>query len=247
MRSHVPALLYTVTVMTDAGQCEAPDWLFTTMGLGTAHSCAIRLDGELRCWGCAEDPGAGPCQHQDDLLADVAGGDAHTCAVTTDGDALCWGDDTYGQSQVEGGTMARISAGPWHTCGLQTNGYLACWGCTGITDGGAGDPTDHGQCGTYAETCIAIAAGTAHSCAIRDNGTLRCWGCEGSIDGTPADHGQCDPPDSVDGVTTTTFTEVAAGRFHSCAITTDADLLCWGDDSAGQASPPDLERRGARP
>src|SRR5207247_6122954 len=31
---------------------------------------------------------------------------------------------------------------------------------------------------------------------------------------------------------------IDAGQQHSCGVQTDGTLLCWGDDSSGQASPP---------
>ena len=33
-------------------------------------------------------------------------------------------------------------------------------------------------------------------------------------------------------------TEVVVGGAHACAVTTDAEIKCWGSDSSGQASPP---------
>jgi len=36
-----------------------------------------------------------------------------------------------------------------------------------------------------------------------------------------------------------TFSQVSSGQFHTCGVQTDGTLACWGDDSFGQASPPD--------
>ena len=35
-----------------------------------------------------------------------------------------------------------------------------------------------------------------------------------------------------------TFTEVSAGTYHSCGITTDQELRCWGYNSYGTLNPP---------
>lgn len=35
-----------------------------------------------------------------------------------------------------------------------------------------------------------------------------------------------------------TFQQVSAGTSHTCAVTTDRFVECWGDNGHGQASPP---------
>ena len=39
--------------------------------------------------------------------------------------------------------------------------------------------------------------------------------------------------------------DVAVGERHSCAVTTDWQTVCWGDDSLGQASPPSVYDLGS--
>ena len=34
------------------------------------------------------------------------------------------------------------------------------------------------------------------------------------------------------------FTQVGAGNFHSCGITSSGSIECWGNDAGGQSSPP---------
>ena len=34
------------------------------------------------------------------------------------------------------------------------------------------------------------------------------------------------------------YRQIDSGDFHTCAIQTDHRIVCWGDDSSGQASPP---------
>ena len=51
-------------------------------------------------------------------------------------------------------------------------------------------------------------------------------------------HGQATPPDAVNGVSVTA-TDIAAGVTHSCAIQAGTgDVVCWGYDYYGQATPP---------
>ena len=35
-----------------------------------------------------------------------------------------------------------------------------------------------------------------------------------------------------------TFTAVPAGTWHTCALNTDGEIICWGEDSDDQATPP---------
>src|SRR5262245_66648419 len=62
---------------------------------GKGHSCAIRSDGTLACWG---DDSAGQL---DDIPSGefraLSAGGAHTCAIRSDGTLACWGDDSAGQ------------------------------------------------------------------------------------------------------------------------------------------------------
>ncbi len=79
----------------------------------------------------------------------------------------------------------------------------------------------------------SVNTGDAHTCAVRTDGTLWCWGFNrlaqlgiGSSDWyrtAPAQVG-----------TGTTWSGVAAGFAHICAICTDGSLWCWGDNSSGQ-------------
>ena len=74
-----------------------PVW---AVAVGGDHTCAVRADGRLVCFGWNED---GQC----DVLADlgpvltVAAGDDHSCAVRADGRLVCFGLNEYGQCDVE--------------------------------------------------------------------------------------------------------------------------------------------------
>jgi hypothetical protein len=61
------------------------------------HSCAIRTDGTLACWGNNDYGQATPPAGQ--FSAVSIGGD-HSCAIRTDGSLTCWGSDRYGQATL---------------------------------------------------------------------------------------------------------------------------------------------------
>ena len=80
-----------------------------------------------------------------------------------------------------------------------------------------------------------IAAGGFHNCALTTAGGLKCWGWSGFGElgaGTTASIN--DTPVDVVGLASG-VAAVAAGKFHTCAVTTPADgLKCWGRNSDGQ-------------
>ena len=96
-------------------------------GEGFGHSCGVRTDGTVVCWGADADGQATPPQG---TFTQVSAGGFHTCGVQTQGTVACWGNDEIGQATPPGGTFTQVSAGNSHTCGVQTDGAVACWGFT---------------------------------------------------------------------------------------------------------------------
>jgi alpha-tubulin suppressor-like RCC1 family protein len=86
------------------------DWQSVAAGLGAsdrAHTCAIKKDGSLYCWGASTmgELGTGTTSASSSPLrvgtgtawASVAAGLAFTCAITSAGEAYCWGANDSGQ------------------------------------------------------------------------------------------------------------------------------------------------------
>ncbi len=107
---------------------------------GDRHTCAIRSDGEVLCWGNGfhgklghgdtQTVGdneavlsAAPVQIGSEPAVLAAGG-GHTCAVTMPGDVLCWGLGRFGQLGY-GNTPAACGAGGTMDCALDP---LCCVG-----------------------------------------------------------------------------------------------------------------------
>ena len=62
---------------------------------------------------------------------------------------------------------------------------------------------------------ITVSSGGMHSCALHKTaGSILCWGDN--------EHGQASPP------TTGTYTAIASGETHTCAIRSDGNVVCWG-------------------
>jgi alpha-tubulin suppressor-like RCC1 family protein len=137
---------------------------FIGVAAGGNHSCALRSDGEVWCWGANiwGELGDGSFEQRNTPVQAVgvpagisalSSGAFHTCALTASGAVWCWGDDSHGQlgdgDASFGGPapvpvtglpqIAAISAGSFNTCALTTKGGIRCWGAN--EQGQLGDGT----------------------------------------------------------------------------------------------------------
>lgn len=223
---------------------------FSALALGRDHSCGLRRNYEFECWGTDH---AGSTLPRTGIFSAIAAGDRHTCALDVyaiacwgdpslpqvqvplsnkfgavvagaeftcgaasggTGSTECWGDNTYGQTTPPNIALRIIAAGREHACGTASfDGGVRCWG-----------RNDAGQApASIAGDFVALTAGDRHTCGLAASGAVTCWGeMPGGI-----------PPPAIK------FRRISAGSFHTCGITMeDLRIVCWGDDSDGQASPP---------
>lgn len=187
----------------------------------------------------------------------------HTCGVTSDGGAKCWGANSYGQlgtgemaywgelSPVDvvglTGATAVTTGGEWyegvsHTCAVTSAGTAKCWGANNYGQLGNGttipryEPFD--VAGLGAGT-VAVSAGGFHTCALAEgvagDRRVKCWGMNyaGQLgDGTTGEKSVV--PRDVVGLEGGAAA-VAAGAYHSCAVTSAGAVKCWGSSEWGQA------------
>jgi alpha-tubulin suppressor-like RCC1 family protein len=243
----------------DQESTSATDW--AQVGAGQNHSCAVKTDGTLWCWGAdwngqlgngADGDQTSPDQESTSATdwAQVSAGQSHTCAVKTDGTLWCWGTDLFGvlgngadgsqidpdQESTSATDWAQVSASGSHTCAVKTDGTLWCWGGDGsgqLGNGADGDQTSPDQESTSATDWAQVSAGSSHTCAVKTGGTLWCWGADwdGQL-GNGADGSQTDP--DQESTAATDWAQVSAGGSHTCAAKTAGTLWCWGRDSDGQ-------------
>jgi len=174
---------------------------FASVVAGDTHSCGLKPDGRVFCWG-------GNAQGQ---LGDGT--------LTTQ----------FAPVQVQ--TSARFSsiyALRTASCGLTSAGDLFCWGNNigarlGIT--GPNNVLTPAPV-TAPEPFSQVAAGADHVCAIGISGTTYCWGvgsAPGRVSPNPAT-----TPMAVQ--TPVPLTLVVAGNQYTCGLGIDKRVYCWAVD-----------------
>ena len=180
------------------------------------HTCALRANGEVLCWGGNEygelgdgttisrrvptrveglGPGSG--------VTAIALGGSHACALKSSGAVLCWGSDEFGQ----------IGDG-------SSRGTRPLTPVLGLGPGSG---------------VMAIAAGGEHTCAVKSDQSMYCWGFNsgGQLgDGTTISRNvnvAVRTLNAGSGVVS-----VSAGSGHTCAGRNDGAVLCWGWNKNGQ-------------
>lgn len=259
-----------VPVVDDHGKPIGP---VIAVAAGAAHSCALRSDHTVVCWGAndAGQLGRGTITASEPVPAPVgltsivaiAAGARHTCAALDNGAVWCWGANDAGQlgsAPSAGASMpvevvdkaglplaaATVAAGATHSCAVERDHTLVCWGSD--TDGELGDGSSAAtslpvKAASLGAHVVAAAAGVHVSCAVTDDGKAACAGRN--------DRGQAgQAPGTTVAVPTPIaldlVTAAALGGTRGCARRAGARLYCWGDDGGGGGGAPGRRCRRRR-
>jgi alpha-tubulin suppressor-like RCC1 family protein len=237
---------------------------------GHMHACGVAAAGEVQCWGRNVDGQLGdntttvrfaPVEVSglSSAVGVIAAGESHSCALSTGSGVDCWGLNASGQLGdgtterrlapvgVAGlsGDVVAIAAGRRHTCVLTSVGSVMCWGSNFY--GALGDGTTTNRLTPVPVSGLtagvsAIAAGDFHTCAVVGGGGVKCWGRNhgGQLgDGTTTQ--RLTPVDV--GALTSGVRAIDAGEYHTCVLTNENGVKCWGDNSAGQLGDGTTSRR----
>ena len=257
------SLLVTLGTVVGASSAQAAsfqDW--KSVDAGKSHSCGVRNNGKLYCWGYNGNGqigdgtiGAGIHRLNPTRIGEfadwtsVATSAAHSCGVRDPGKLYCWGFNGDGQvgdntSGTDRSNPIRIggfqdwknaATGASHSCGVRNNGKLYCWG-----------NNDHAQIGDNTsgtdrkiptriggfEDWTSASAGGSHSCAVRNNGKLYCWGYNAYGQIGDDVAGPWPTPRRVSAFED--WTGASAGEDHSCGVRNNVKLYCWGYNAYGQ-------------
>lgn len=182
----------------------------------------------------------------------ISTGAIHTCAVSTGQNAYCWGEGydgqlgmgtthtTFSPVLVTGGhKFLSVAAGTTHSCGITTKNDAYCWGDNGYGELGDGDPDYTNKLKPVLVTgglkFNQISTGDAHTCAITTTNDAYCWGTgmDGAL-GNSSNNRDEDHNTPVKVLGDLKFKQVAAGIYHTCALTTVGEAYCWGYNETGQ-------------
>ncbi len=186
----------------------------------------------------------------------ISAGESHSLAIGNDGNLYSWGLNSDGELGL-GDTTSRstptlvpfpngvsgwkvIAAGSYFSLAIGNDGNLYGWGQNNRTQLGIGN--DYFQLSPFrvplpngVTSWNTIAAGGYHTLAIGSDGNLYSWGNNtygqlglgnGNIMWTP---NLVPLPNGVSG-----WSAIAAGGYHSLAISADGALYSWGLNVSGQ-------------
>jgi len=189
------------------------------------------------------------------VFTQVCAGTAHTCGVALDTRIYCWGLNNSGQLG-DGTTTTRlvpvpvattlrfrqVSAGDHSTCAITTASsatggqtFAMCWGAGPLGGFAFASPTP-----VFVKSGLPfrqVQVGFEHACAVTPDDSAYCWGNNfsgqlGGGDGlSPGPVPSSSTPISVIG--SHKFRHVATGYRHTCGVTTDNGLFCWGSNHYG--------------
>ncbi len=191
---------------------------YRAVAAGARHTCAVRSNGQVECWGSNDtqqvgtsDGGPFVSPIEIDSLSnavDVSANFNHTCAMTRDNEVYCWGLNEFAQSGADADTQE------------------------------VGEPNRV----TPLEDARDTATGSGHSCAVLQTGGARCWGEEqfGQLGNGESRPRVQDAPVTVQNASND-FVGLSGGDAHTCGLGESGEVWCWGNSSKGKLG------RGVRP
>ena len=225
------------------------------VAVGSTHTCAVRVDGTVACWGGngVGQLGVGVSGDNRQLPNTVPGlagvwlvatGHRFSCALLGIGEVRCWGlNDTgqlanaTGQNSATPTTVASFGAsrgialGNGHACRL-VGGSAQCWGQNAVGQlgrGFAGAPLPAPGFVNGVPQTVELVAGLDRTCTLDAGDLVLCWGENSArqlANGSTAD---VLVPTAVGGTGGAVSARgVAAGLLHSCAWRADGTIACWG-------------------
>ena len=226
---------------------------------GARSACALLEGGGVCCWGAPGLVGDGTRSLRVEPVAvkglaagaqSLTAGLSHTCALSSAGQVKCWGENARGQlglgttenalepsviTTLEGVTA--VAAGAGHTCALLSSGEVRCWGVNDqyqLGGGASATALKPVPVEGLTDGIRDIAAGAGHTCAVTASGEVHCWGgnTHGELGMGVASAAPVATPSRVSGLPGPMMM-VAAGRFHSCAVSPQGTVWCWGQNEFG--------------
>jgi alpha-tubulin suppressor-like RCC1 family protein len=226
---------------------------------GAAYCWGAASFGQLGNGGVSSTPGVPVAVVTSGVLAgktliQIATGSGSTCAVASTGTAYCWGQGTNGElgngsavnsnvpvavtmsGVLAGKTLTQVSLGTNFACAVDSAGAAYCWGLN--TSGQVGNPATAGHflVPTAVTSQAAVSAGYTHACTI-SSGKAYCWGdnSDGELGNGSTTSSNVPVAVITSGVLAgVTLTQISAGFFFTCALSTAGAVYCWGFNADGE-------------
>ncbi len=233
------------------------------IGAGAEHTCFLRSQGGVYCWGSDRygqlgiGGSSGKTTPQRVSLTgtvrEVDGGEQHTCVRFQDGTLKCWGFNDEGQVG-KGSTMPENQTRPVdvqqisdavdictegkHSCAVNSVGEVSCWGENEKGQLGA-DPNNLPNSAVPRRIsgitdAVRVTCGEEFVCALREGGRASCWGYNNKGQlGDGSTQNRSNPVD-VQVPPSVKWVDLAGGVEHACGLDQSGTLWCWGSDGADQ-------------
>ena len=171
------------------------------------------------------------------------------------------GNGETGAKEVTRQALSSLALGTMHSCALTEVGNVKCWG-GGKYLGNGNDTTNklvpvdviaaEDSANALLDDIVQVSAGRFHSCALTSGGNIKCWG-----DGNKGQLGNGNTANSnwpvyvieEDGSSNTldSIVQIAAGSFHTCALTTEGGVKCWGRGDKGELGSSTKKEKNSAP
>lgn len=212
----------------DTSALTSGTW-FTTISTGGFHGCGITNDNRTFCWGSDQDGQVGDTDDGDNFdenipvavdvsalnpgtyFVSVSVGGSHSCGLANDNVAYCWGRDNNGQLGNDAAMVSQDAPVAVSTATLNPDTYFT-----------------------------SIDAGILQACGIANDNVAYCWGNDQN--GRLGENGDGDnnpeplpvPVDTSNLNPGRYFVRIDTNGSHSCGLSNDNLLYCWGWDVNGQ-------------
>ncbi|GAB4563475.1 MAG: hypothetical protein Tsb0020_12630 [Haliangiales bacterium] len=165
------------------------------------------------------------------------------------------GPTNRAESQCSAGGAVAIHSGGVHTCAVMNDGRVICWGDSASGQLGYSNTDAIGDNETLislndeqvsANGASQLVTGGFHSCILVNNGDdpsqVHCWGrnSAGQLGYSRTDNIGDDEaaasvaPVDIGFASDDEPAQLAAGLFHTCALSRNGEVRCWGDNGSGQ-------------
>ncbi len=230
------------------------------LAMGDNHSCFIRADKKVYCWGENNDTQLGselpafsiaPLQVPGLLnMIKVQVGAFFSCSLSETGDVYCWGRNDVGALGLgflsdaelpqkvllpEPASFITLSRFGEFACAVGVSGAVYCWGSNFDYELGQDNGTQENPIPLKVNglpKMFSISAGELFACALSEDGRVFCWGQGWGGQSGGTDRAHVKTPLELKNLKN--ILQVKVGRAHACAMDQKRKLSCWGWGQFGQ-------------